>query len=413
MKIDINGAKLDIESDVHLKQEARLWHETIMAEKKPYTGWANLPMNLDEAFFEKIEKTAKEINRRCDLLIVIGVGGSYLGAKAVIDALNGSVSGYPEVLFAGYNMSASHLNYVIKKLEEKNTCLCVISKSGSTLEPLLTYSILREKMREVYGDAGSKERIYVITSKDSGKLRQEVEEFGYPSFEVPDNVGGRFSVLSAVGLLPIAVAGHDIRALVNGAKDMALDSKWSDSLLDYAIVRHRMKAEGKKLEIFEYFEASLRYFGEWLKQLFAESEGKEGKGTYPSSLCFSTDLHSIGQFLQQGSQIFYETMIRIDNSKHDFIIPETAGEPYAGKTLEDINTCSEEGVIRAHMQAEIPMVIIQLNKLDEYNLGKMIYFFEMSCAISAYLLGVNPFDQPGVEDYKREAKKLVADLDKK
>ena len=406
MKIDISGTGIDINKETELKESSHKWYERIMQREEPYTGWATLPLDFDKTLLQEIRKTAEEIKRKCNLFIVVGVGGSYLGAKAVIDALHGSKRGCPEVMFAGYNMSASYLDKVVEKLEDKTACLCVISKSGSTLEPMLTYSILREKMEEVYGSHAN-DRIYVITDKEHGRLREEASACGYKSFEVPSDIGGRYSVLSAVGLLPIAVAGHDIEAMLNGAREIALNPAWKDRLLDYATARVLLQKQGKTVEIFEYFEANLRYFGEWLKQLFGESEGKDGKGAYPSSLCFSTDLHSIGQFLQQGSQIFYETMIRVGRPKHNFVIPESAGYPYAGKNLEEINLSAERGVILAHTKARIPVITIHIPILDEFNFGNMIYFFEMSCAVSAYNLGVNPFDQPGVEAYKSEMKKLV------
>lgn len=410
MVVDISGSGIDIESEKELMNQAREWHRNIMQGNEALTGWARLPMEQDEDFLCQIGQAADEIRHKCDLLVVVGVGGSYLGAKAVLDALNGSADGCPEVVFAGYNMSASYLNAVIRKLERKKTCMCAISKSGSTLEPMLTYSILREKMEAVYGQDEARKRIYVITDGNCGHLRKDALASGYTVFAVPDDVGGRFSVLSVVGLLPIAVAGHDIRALLAGAENVASDSAWNERLLEYAVVRSVLRNRGKLIEIFEYFEANLRYFGEWLKQLFAESEGKDGKGTYPASLCFSTDLHSIGQFLQQGNQIFYETLIRVENSKHDFVIPKSAGDRYAGHMLEEINACSENGVILAHTKAGIPMVTVQIDRPDEYNMGQLIYFFEMSCAISAYMLGVNPFNQPGVEAYKEETKRLVENL---
>jgi len=410
MRIDISGTGIDIEKETELRKSSVQWHERIMSGTEPMTGWARLPLDFDESLLQKIKDTAEEINQKCDLLIVIGVGGSYLGAKAVIDALNGSREGYPEIMFAGYNMSASYLDKVMKKLEEKTACLCVISKSGSTLEPLLTYSILKEKMYKVYRGAAS-DRIYVITDKENGILREEVKHCGYHSFDVPSNVGGRYSVLSVVGLLPIAVAGHDIKAMLEGAKTIAESPSWKDNLLDYAVTRVALQRQGKTVEIFEYFEANLRYFGEWLKQLFGESEGKDGKGAYPSSLCFSTDLHSIGQFLQQGNQIFYETMIRVGRPKHNFVIPAGAGYPYAGKNLEAINLSAELGVLLAHTKDGIPVITIHIPTLDEYHFGKLIYFFEMTCAVSAYNLGVNPFDQPGVEAYKGEMRKLVEALE--
>ena len=376
-----------------------------------FTGWVNLPKTIDKNVVADIKATAEKIKEQCSLFIVIGVGGSYLGAKAVIDALNGSVDDFPEVVFAGYNMSAAYLHKVVDRMKNEATCICVISKSGGTTEPLLTYSILKDKMLAKYGVEEAKKRIYVITDAEKGSLRQEVREEGYKSFIVPDNIGGRYSVLSPVGLLPIAVAGHDIDLLLDGTADIADSEDWNGRLLDYAVSRLALQNQGKKVEIFEYFEANLGYFGEWLKQLFGESEGKDGKGVYPTCLCFSRDLHSMGQFLQQGSQIFYETLIRIKESNYDFVIPECAGKPFARKTLEQINDCSENGVISAHSKAGIPIMTIEIPKLNEFYLGQLIYFFEMSCAISAYCIGVNPFNQPGVENYKSEMRRLVEELE--
>ncbi|MGO5359396.1 glucose-6-phosphate isomerase [Anaerofustis sp. LCP19S3_F7] len=408
MRIDLsrNGIEIKQESmDVASK-----WHRELAKGDQDFTGWANLPSTIDKDMVEDIKQTAKEIKEKCDLFVVIGIGGSYLGAQAVIDALDGSKNDYPEVMFAGYNMSATTMNKVVKAMEEKETCICVISKSGGTVEPLMAYSILKEKLIEKYGEAEADKRIYVVTDAVRGTLRPEVEAKGYKSFVIPDNVGGRYSVLTPVGLLPIAAAGADIDALLKGAKDMEEDEGWKDELLKYAISRVELLNSGKVIEVFEYFEDTLRYFGEWIKQLFGESEGKEGKGAYPACLCFSRDLHSIGQFLQQGNPIVYETVIRIDEPNLNFTIPEIAGDPYAGKTLEDINRCAEGGVILAHEKAGVPINTISIEKLDEYNLGQMIYFFEMTCGIAASMQGVNPFDQPGVEGYKSEMRKLINEL---
>ncbi len=408
MRIDLsrNGIEIKQESmDVASK-----WQRELAKGEQDFTGWANLPSTIDKDMVEDIKQTAKEIKEKCDLFVVIGIGGSYLGAQAVIDALDGSKNDYPEVMFAGYNMSATTMNKVVKAMEEKETCICVISKSGGTVEPLMAYSILKEKLIEKYGEAEADKRIYVVTDAVRGTLRPEVEAKGYKSFVIPDNVGGRYSVLTPVGLLPIAAAGADIDALLKGAKDMEEDEGWKDELLKYAISRVELLNSGKVIEVFEYFEDTLRYFGEWIKQLFGESEGKEGKGAYPACLCFSRDLHSIGQFLQQGNPIVYETVIRIDEPNLNFTIPEIAGDPYAGKTLEDINRCAEGGVILAHEKAGVPINTISIEKLDEYNLGEMIYFFEMTCGIAASMQGVNPFDQPGVEGYKSEMRKLINEL---
>ena len=304
-------------------------------------------------------------------------------------------------------MSAAYLKKMMKRMQEQATCLCVISKSGKTVEPSLTYSILKEQMIAKYGYVEARRRIYVITDEHHGTLRRDADENGFHSLAVPDDIGGRYSVLSAVGLLPVAVAGHDIRAMLAGAASVARDEAWQDKLLEYAVSRNCLKRDGKMLEVFEYFDVNLRYFGEWLKQLFGESEGKEGKGIYPTCLCFTRDLHSMGQFLQQGNQIFFETMIRVKHYDADLVVPSGAGEPYAGKTLQEVNKCAEEAVVIAHTATGIPVNIIEIEKLDEYNLGALIYFFEMSCAISANNFGVYPFDQPGVEDYKREMRRLM------
>ena len=310
LKIDVTGTNIDLKQEQDLKAASRQWHEYLHFGKGDYTGWVDLPVNFDEDLLNSILMTAEEIRSKCDLLIVVGIGGSYLGAKAVIDALNGSREDCPEIVFAGFNMSGAYLDKVVKRMMREDVCLCVISKSGTTVEPLLSYSILKEKLFGKYGKA-AKDRIYVITDSTKGALREEVENEGYTAFVVPDDIGGRYSVLSVVGLLPIAVAGHDIVAMLQGAATVAKAPEWQDRLLDYATARVLLQKQGKTVEIFEYFEANLRYFGEWLKQLFGESEGKDGKGAYPSSLCFSTDLHSIGQFLQQGNQMFYETLICI------------------------------------------------------------------------------------------------------
>ena len=375
--------------------------QDLACEYPDSVGWVTLPADFPDQALEAIEKAADDISSKCRYFVVVGVGGSYLGSRAVIDALNGSKPGRPNVDFAGYNMTAAHLARIIDRMRSESVCLCVISKSGSTLEPLLAYSILKEEMFKKYGLA-AKDRIYVITGS-GGALRDDVQEHGFACFDIPEDIGGRYSVLSVVGLLPIAVAGFDIRQLLAGARSMMDDNQ----CLEYASTRVALQQSGKFVEIFTYFDTNLRFFGEWLKQLFGETEGKDGKGAYPACLCYSRDLHSVGQFLQQGHQIFYETMIQSERALVDIKIPESAGAPYAGKYLEDINRCSEAGVVKAHSEGGIPVIVVKVPEMDEYNLGQLIYFFEMSAAISAMLLGVNPFDQPGVENYKRETRKLV------
>lgn len=410
MEISIKESGIRFNNEYNLKTNLYRKYLLLKIENLAYNGWVNLPLEFDVKFLENIINISKEIKNKCGLLIVVGIGGSYFGAKAVIDALNSNKKSNTKVIFAGFDMSASYLQKVVQRMENESVCICVISKSGTTTEPLLSYAVIKDKLIEKYGKEEAERRTYIITDKSKGILRQEAIANGNTTFEIPENIGGRYSVLTPVGLLPIAVAGYDIEALLQGAKDMALSNEWENKLLEYALCRVELQRKGKPIEIFEYFESSLHYFGEWLKQLFCESEGKDGKGAFTTTLCFTRDLHSVGQLLQQGNQIFYETMILIKESKHDFKIPETAGELYAGNSLNDINTCAAEGVIAAHRNIGIPIITIEIPKLDEYNLGQLIYFFEMSCAISAHLIGVNPFDQPGVEAYKSEMKKLVKKL---
>ena len=403
MYVDLTNAKVSIPQS--LTEQAEFYRKQLFSSSVENTGWVTLPETMTRAKLDEIQQIADEIARKCTLFIVVGIGGSYLGARAVIDALNGDQPGRPHVMFAGYNMTGAHLEKVVEAMKEQATCLCIISKSGSTLEPLLAYSILKEEMFAKYGEKESKNRIYVVTGKNEGPLRKDVEQYGFASFDVPEDIGGRFSVLSIVGLLPIAVAGFNIYQLLQGAGSLSMEH-----ITDYACTRILLQQRGKDVEVFTYFSTNLRFFGEWLKQLIGETEGKEGKGAYPACLCFSRDLHSIGQFLQQGHQIFYETMIQYKRAQADFVIPECAGEPFAGKMLEQINRCSEAGVVKAHSDGGVPVIVINVEQVDEYNIGQLIYFFELSEAISAMLLGVNPFDQPGVENYKANTRQLVERL---
>jgi len=417
MIVDVSGAGIDLKEHEEILKSSKEWHKKLRSNCKDYlgadyTGWVDLPVKDHESLICDIKKTAEEIRHRCTLFIVIGIGGSFLGAKAMIEALNGSKAGYPEVVFAGINFTSSYHEKLINRLKNESVYICVISKSGRTVEPCLMYAILKEKMIEKYGNDEARRRIIVITDETKGDLRQEVCETQMKSYVIPDDIGGRYSVLSPVGLVPISVAGHDIQKLIDGAKTMSADfCEREDDFISYTVARCAAQSIGKKVEVFEYFDHNLIGFGEWLVQLFAESEGKEGKGAFPTCLQFSRDLHSIGQFLQQGNPIFYETIIRVANKYTDITIPDYAGYPYTGKTLNQINVCAEEGVILAHKKAGTPVLSIQVDTLDEFNLGKMIYFFEMSAALSAYNLGVNPFDQPGVEAYKAEMMQNIRRLD--
>lgn len=414
MKIDMSGVGLL--PDSHWTEQAKAWYRTLRSPRKDYvgadfTGWVRLPEETGDELLEDIRSAAEAIRKQCTLFIVIGIGGSFLGAKAMIDALGGSREGWPEVAFAGFHMSAAYHRRLLRRMEKEQVCLCVISKSGRTVEPFLAYAIFKEKLMEMYGEEEAWRRITVITDAKRGELRPEAEAKGLRSYVIADDIGGRYSVLSPVGLLPIAVAGHDVRRMISGAKEMAQDAEsWENGLLQYAATRCALQKSGRQVEAFEFFEADLSYFGQWLVQLFGESEGKGGKGAFPTCLWFSRDLHSMGQFLQQGSPIFYETVISVSHRAEDLRISEKTGGSFAGKTLEQINTCAEQGVIAAHRKADVPVLTVGVDRLDEASLGGMIYFFEMSAAVSGYLLGVNPFDQPGVEAYKSEMMRLVAEL---
>ena len=416
MKIEITGAEINKDELMQRCGEMAQWHQVLMSDDRTHLGgdckgWVKLPETIDSELVGSIIETAEEIRDKCTLFIVVGIGGSFLGAKAVIDALNGSRDGWPEVVFAGFNMNGAYISKLKRRIARESVCMCVISKSGRTVEPLLSYAVLKDLMFAKYGYQEARRRIIVITDDKKGDLRPEAFENQFRSFVIPEDIGGRFSVLTPVGLLPVAVAGHDIIKILDGARDMQC-SDWTagGQLLSYAAARTLLQEKGRCLEVFEYFEGNLRYFGEWLKQLFGETEGKEGKGAYPACLFFSRDLHSIGQFLQQGRQVFYETMIRIAKCNEDMVIPWYAGYPYAGKTMEQINDCAEGGVIRAHRKAGIPINEIHIDELNEFTVGQMIYFFEMSAALSAYAMGLNPFDQPGVEDYKVEMQYLIEQL---
>lgn len=399
--------------------------EKLLSGKEDFTGWVNLPIDFDKDEVAKIKKVALDIRSKCNAFVVIGIGGSYLGARAAIEMLAEKISGSapgqasgpapnPKIYYAGQNISATYHKRLLKELEDKDVCLCVISKSGTTIEPAIAFSLLKDMMLKKYGREETAKRIIAITDKKSGTIRKEADREGYESFVVPDDIGGRYSVLTPVGLLPIAVAGIDIDEMLKGAKDM-MDHKDmgthkdmgipKDMIEDHAATRVLLSKKGKSVEVYESYEPDLFYFCEWLKQLFGESEGKDGKGIFPASLQFSTDLHSMGQFLQDGNQIFFETVLNVEAPPEDLIVPESAGGNLAGISMNDVNQAAVAGVMEAHRKANIPMIKIDIPALSPYYFGQMVYFFEKSCALSGYLTGVNPFDQPGVEDYKAEMRK--------
>ncbi|MCQ2463264.1 MAG: glucose-6-phosphate isomerase [Clostridia bacterium] len=380
-----------------------------------FTGWVDLPVDYDKEEFSRIISAADKIKSDSDVLIVIGIGGSYLGARAVIEFLrsqnyNDLRKGTPAVYFAGNTISSSSLCELIDICEGRDFSVNVISKSGTTTEPAIAFRVFREMLIKKYGEKEAAGRIYVTTDKEKGTLKGLADREGYQTFVVPDDVGGRYSVLTAVGLLPIAVTGIDIAALMNGAAAAReeLMSKDIDEnpCYKYVAYRNALYQSGKSTEMFISYEPCFTMFNEWLKQLFGESEGKENKGLFPASAIFSTDLHSLGQYIQQGERIMFETVINFKEPKREYIIGEDAENLdglnfLAGKGLSYVNRKAFEGTVLAHNDGGVPNIVIELDKPDEFSLGYLIYFFEKACAVSGYVLGINPFDQPGVEDYKK------------
>ena len=409
LKIELENTRIE-ESRIQASRQkaqdelAKLWSGDL-----DFTGWVKDPLEFGEDKIGALVKTAEEIRGKCDYFIVLGVGGSFMGAKAVIDILAEPGSG-TEVLFAGYNFNGRYLKELISKTEGKDVCLCVISKSGTTTETLSAYGIFKKLMLEKYGKDETAKRTYVVTENRSNFLFDEATDEGCTIFDLPVDIGGRYSVLTPVGLLPIAVAGIDIKGLMKGASDITDKGAFADKLLDYAIVRNIYYNKGRRIEVFEFFDPYFAFLGEWLKQLFGETEGKEGRGLFPVSLMFSRDLHSMGQFLQQGTQDFFETFITIEEPEDDVEIPEIAMKPFAGKTIEQINKCAEKGVLAAHVNAGIPAVSIKLKEVSPESIGELLYFFETECAVSALLSGVDPFNQPGVEAYKKEMRAYINQL---
>ena len=379
-----------------------------------FLGWLNLPVDYDRDEFARIKQAAKKIQQTCDVLIVIGIGGSYLGARAAIEFVNGQFynqirpEGIPEVYFAGNNISSSYLNDIIKMIDNRDFCINVISKSGTTTEPAIAFRELKKLCESKYGKEGARERIFATTDKERGALKKLADDEGYETFVVPDDIGGRFSVLTPVGLLPMAAAGLDIDAVMAGAA-AAREDYSQGSLHDcarYAALRNLLLFKGKSMEIMVNYEPSLVMLGEWLKQLFDESEGKDHKGLFVTSANFSTDLHSIGQFIQDGSRIMFETVLWVKEPRSEITIEHTEedidGLNYlAGQTVQHVNQKAYEGTLIAHMDGGTPNIILEIDRTDAWHFGYLVYFFEKACGISGYLLGVNPFNQPGVEDYKK------------
>lgn len=408
LKLDLSRSLLGPQTITASQAELENAKNRLWSGKERFTGWVNLPFAYDKKELKEILAAAEKIRNQCEVLIVIGIGGSYLGAQAAISALRTGKESAPEIYFAGQNLSGTYHKELLEKIEGKELCLCVISKSGTTTESSVAFSILKDELYKKYGREEAAKRIYAITDAEKGILREETSREGYVSFVVPDDIGGRYSILTAVGLLPIAAAGIDVVAMLKGAESAAEASKKEKadaSLL--AATRISLLNSGKTVEIFEYYEPKLQFFAEWLKQLFGESEGKDGKGIFPAALQFSTDLHSMGQFLQDGNQIFFETVLNVLNPPGDLIVPESAGELLAGRSMNAINQAAVEGVIAAHEATGVPIIKLDIPELTPHCFGQMVYFFETACALSGYLNGVDPFDQPGVESYKSEMRKVL------
>ena len=401
-----------------IKKEVSMAHELLQSKSgsgNDFLGWTTLPSDYDKEEFARIKVAAEKIKKNCDVFIAIGIGGSYLGARAVIDFLkspnyNNIKKDTPDIYFAGCDISAASISELVEICEGKDICINVISKSGTTTEPAVAFRVFREILEKKYGKEGARERIFVTTDKARGTLKAFSDEAGYETFVVPDDVGGRFSVLTAVGLLPIAVAGIDIDALMSGAQDAMVEYSCDDieknAAYKYAAIRNILYRKGKVTEILVGYESYARMMNEWWKQLYGESEGKDQKGIFPASVIFSTDLHSLGQYIQDGMRNLFETVISIDDGGVEFKIPYDPANIdglnfVAGVDLNTVKKTAMMGTLLAHVDGGVPNILIELKKRDEYSLGYLIYFFEIACAISGYMLGVNPFNQPGVEAYKK------------
>ncbi len=423
VRLDVSAAKsfIDQREILQMKEQTELAKSTLVGKSgagNDFLGWIDLPVDYDKDEFARIKKAAKKIQSDSEVLIVIGIGGSYLGAKAAISFLGHSFNNKrskeerktPEIYFAGNSISSIYLAELMDIIGDRDFSVNIISKSGTTTEPAIAFRIFKQKLVEKYGREEAAKRIYATTDKARGALKKVADEEGYETFVVPDDVGGRFSVLTAVGLLPIAVSGADIDKLMEGAAGMrqqCLEQPFeSNDALLYAAVRNCLLRKGKSIEILANYEPSLHFVSEWWKQLYGESEGKDGKGIFPASVDLTTDLHSMGQYIQDGQRILFETVLQLEKSPYEFIMQEEEvdldGLNYlAGKSVDFVNKSATRGTIMAHTDGNVPNLQIMIPERSEYNLGELFYFFEFACGVSGYLLGVNPFDQPGVESYKK------------
>ena len=420
LKLNLNyvGKYADKEKFDSMRSEVSAAHKMLTEGTglgSDFLGWLDLPVNYDKDEFRRIKESAEKIKKDSEVLVVLGIGGSYLGARAVIEFIKSNnynllKKDTPDIYFGGNTISSSAVAELMQLIDGRDFSINVISKSGTTTEPAIAFRIFKEILEKKYGKEEAAKRIYVTTDRQKGALKALADAEGYETFVVPDDVGGRYSVLTAVGLLPIAVAGIDIDALMQGAADAreayASDDLDNNDCYRYAAVRNMLYRDGKAIEMLAAYEPSMTLWCEWFKQLFGESEGKDGKGLFPASAIFSTDLHSLGQYIQQGERCLFETVLWVKEPKTDVEIgfEEANGDGLnfvAGKTVHYVNRKAFEGTVLAHSDGDVPNIILELDKQDEYNLGYMIYFFEKACGLSGYLLGVNPFDQPGVESYKK------------
>ena len=427
VKLELKYTKIDTKEIMKYKEKVQEIHQKLQENKnkeEEFLGWIDLPTKYNKKEFEKIKKCAKKIRENSEILVVIGIGGSYLGARAVIESLTHTFYNLlpkeerksPQILYVGNNISGKYLEDLVELIGNRDLSVNVISKSGTTTEPAIAFRFFREFMENKYGIKEARKRIYVTTDKEKGALKTLATKEGYETFIIPNNIGGRYSVLTPVGLLPIATAGIDIDKLMSGAR--FAEEKYNDENLKYndcykyAVARNLIYKNDKNIEILVSYKPNLHYFIEWWKQLFGESEGKDGKGIYPSGAEFTTDLHSLGQYIQEGRKNLFETVINVEKEESNIKInvdEDNLDEInyLADKTMDYVNKKAMEGTINAHVEGDVPNIVINMEKIDEETIGHLIYFFELACAMSGKILGVNPFNQPGVEKYKTNMFKLL------
>lgn len=407
------------EEMVMLAPRVEAIHRQIAAKQgagNDFLGWVDLPVNADQAEIEAVKAAAARIRENSEVLVVAGIGGSYLGARAALEMLmpyfrtTPPQAGNPEVIFVGHHLSGAYLEQLLNYIKDKEFSINVISKSGTTTETAVAFRFLKQLAEEKYGKKGAAARIYATTDRQRGALRRLAEEEGYTTFVIPDDIGGRYSVLSPVGLLPIAAAGIDIDPILAGAAAAygvcSHPELEQNPVYQYAVLRHIFYQKGKSIELMVNYEPALHYFAEWWKQLFGESEGKDGKGLFPAAVDFTTDLHSLGQYIQEGRRLFFETILAVEKDRSTLALPEAPGDPdglnyIAGQRVDEMNRQALRGTLLAHQDGGVPCLVVKIPELSPFYFGYLVYFFEKACAISGYLLGVNPFDQPGVEEYKK------------